>query len=140
VRSSDISDFVLGYAQTVCYHRAQLVTTACRSCFRFLFQNGELQADLAPFAPAAADWRLSTVPKYLTPRAGQTLPSNLMASTGGPARSSFAARVCCTTGCRCLWIGELNFDLPGNTMRLHANAVIVAGNRLAFDDGLAGRG
>jgi integrase len=31
------------------------------------FQNGELQADLASSVPAVADWRLSTVPKYLLP-------------------------------------------------------------------------
>jgi len=43
------------------------MTTAFRSFFRFLFQNGDLQADLASSVPAVADWRLSTVPKYLLP-------------------------------------------------------------------------
>jgi integrase/recombinase XerD len=42
------------------------MTTAFRSFFRFLFQKGELQADLAASVPTVADWRLSTVPKYLT--------------------------------------------------------------------------
>src|SRR6266576_1346779 len=45
--------------------RAQLMTTAFRSFFRFLFQKGELQADLAASVPTVADWRLATVPKYL---------------------------------------------------------------------------
>ena len=36
------------------------------SFFRFLFQKGELQADLAASVPTVADWRLSTVPKFLT--------------------------------------------------------------------------
>jgi site-specific recombinase XerD len=67
VRSSDISAFVLRHAKTMSCRRAQLMTTAFRSFFRFLFQNGELQADLAPSVPAVADWRLSTVPKYLIP-------------------------------------------------------------------------
>ena len=67
VRSCDISAFVLRHAHTMSCGRAQLMTTAFRSFFRFLFQNGELQADLAPSVPAVADWRLSTVPKYLTP-------------------------------------------------------------------------
>ncbi len=48
--------------------RAQLVTTAFRSFFRFLFQKGELQTNLAASVPTVADWRLSTVPKYLTRR------------------------------------------------------------------------
>jgi site-specific recombinase XerC len=43
------------------------MTTAFRSFFRFLFQNGELQSDLAASVPAVADWRLSNVPKYLNP-------------------------------------------------------------------------
>jgi len=43
------------------------MTTAFRSFFRFLFQTGELQADLVPAVPTVADWRLSTVPKYLMP-------------------------------------------------------------------------
>lgn len=67
VRSCDISAFVLRRAHTMSCGRAQLMTTAFRSFFRFLFQNGELQADLASCVPAVADWRLSTVPKYLTP-------------------------------------------------------------------------
>jgi len=67
VRSSDISAFVLRHAQTMSCRRAQLMTTAFRSFFRFLFQNGELPADLTPSVPAVADWRSSTVPKYLIP-------------------------------------------------------------------------
>ena len=42
------------------------MTTAFRSFFRFLFQKGELQTDLAASVPTVADWRLSTVPKFLT--------------------------------------------------------------------------
>jgi len=47
--------------------RAQLMTTALRSFLRFLFCNGELKTDLAACVPTVADWRLSTVPKYLAP-------------------------------------------------------------------------
>jgi len=43
------------------------MTTAFRSFFRYLFQKGELQANLAAAVPTVADWRLSTVPKYLAP-------------------------------------------------------------------------
>jgi integrase/recombinase XerD len=67
VRSSDISAFVLRHAPSMSCRRAQLMTTAFRSFFRFLFQNGKLQADLASSVPKVADWRLSTVPKYLVP-------------------------------------------------------------------------
>jgi site-specific recombinase XerD len=67
VRSSDISAFVLRHAPTMARRRVQLMATAFRSFFRFLFQSGELQANLAAAVPRVADWCLSTVPKYLIP-------------------------------------------------------------------------
>lgn len=67
VRPSDISGFVLRHARSMNCRRAQLMTSAFRSFFRFLFQHGELRVDLAPSVPTVADWRLSIIPKYLTP-------------------------------------------------------------------------
>ncbi len=67
VQPSDISDFVLQHGPSMSIGRAQLMTSAFRSFFRYLFQGGELQADLAASVPTVADWRLSTVPKYLAP-------------------------------------------------------------------------
>lgn len=66
LKASDISDFVLRYTRGRVVKRAQLMTTAFRSFFRFLFQKGELGADLAAAVPTVANWRLSTVPKYLS--------------------------------------------------------------------------
>jgi integrase/recombinase XerD len=67
LKAADISAFVLRHAPTMGCRRAQLMTTAFRSFFRFLFQSGELQADLAGSVPTVADWRLATVPKHLQP-------------------------------------------------------------------------
>jgi site-specific recombinase XerC len=67
IEASDISDFVLRRGRTMGVGTAQIMTTAFRSFFRYLFQKGELQADLAACVPAVAAWRLSTVPKYVTP-------------------------------------------------------------------------
>jgi integrase len=69
LRASDISDFVLRCCRGMSVGTAQIMTTAFRSFFRFLFQKGELQANLAACIPSVADRRLSTVPKYLTPEA-----------------------------------------------------------------------
>ena len=66
VRPCDISGFILRHARTMSCRRAQLMTSAFRSFFRFLFQRGELQVDLAPSIPTVADWRLSTLPRYIT--------------------------------------------------------------------------
>jgi site-specific recombinase XerD len=68
VKPSDISNFVLRHAHAMAVKRAQLMTTAFRSFFRYLFQKEELQADLAASVPTVANWQLSTVPKYLAPK------------------------------------------------------------------------
>ncbi len=68
VKASDISDFILRHAPSMTAPRAQTMTSAFRSFFRFLFQKGELQANLAASVPTVANWRLSTVPKYLAPK------------------------------------------------------------------------
>src|SRR6202451_4168719 len=67
VRSSEVSDFILRQAPTMSPRRAQLVTAAFRSFFRFLFQDGDLQVNLALSVPSVADRRLATIPKYLSP-------------------------------------------------------------------------
>ncbi|MGA7951270.1 MAG: tyrosine-type recombinase/integrase [Thiobacillaceae bacterium] len=66
INSSDISNFVLRHGPGMSVGRAQLMTTAFRSFFRYLFQGGELQTDLAAAVPTVANWRLASVPKYLT--------------------------------------------------------------------------
>jgi site-specific recombinase XerD len=68
LKASDVSDFILQHASSMATRRAQTMTSAFRSFFRFLFQKGELQVDLVGSVPTVANWRLSTVPKYLTPR------------------------------------------------------------------------
>jgi integrase/recombinase XerD len=67
VKASDISDFVLRHSPSMGIKTAQLMTTAFRSFLRYLFQKGKIQADLVASAATVADWRLATVPKYLTP-------------------------------------------------------------------------
>jgi integrase len=43
------------------------MATALRSFFRFLFQHGQTDGDLARAIPTVPGWRLAEVPKYLTP-------------------------------------------------------------------------
>ena len=47
--------------------RAQLITTALRSFFRFLYERGEIPTDLAASVLTVANWRLSDLPKFLEP-------------------------------------------------------------------------
>jgi site-specific recombinase XerD len=65
LRESDVTEFVLRWIRSHSPGRARLLVTALRSFFRFLLEHGEIDLDLAATVPTVADWRLSTVPKYL---------------------------------------------------------------------------
>lgn len=67
VGPSDISSFMLQHTPPMSPGRAQLMVTAVRSFFRFLLQGGDIDVDLAASVPTVAHWRLSSVPKHLTP-------------------------------------------------------------------------
>lgn len=65
LKSPDISTYILAHAHSQSVKRAQLMVTALRSFFRFLLLSAKIQVDLAACVPTVADWRLSSVPKYL---------------------------------------------------------------------------
>jgi site-specific recombinase XerD len=58
------------------------MVSALRSFFRFLLQRGEIATDLAACVPAVADWRLSTIPKYLGAEEVERLLSSCDRCTG----------------------------------------------------------
>jgi site-specific recombinase XerD len=66
LRGADIPPFVLARARCQSLKRAQLMVSALRSFLRFLFQEAKIAVDLAACVPSIADWRLSSVPKFLT--------------------------------------------------------------------------
>lgn len=66
LRASDVSSFILRHAHSRSLRWVQVMTTALRSFFRFLFQYDEIDIDLAPSVLSVADWRLSTIPRHLT--------------------------------------------------------------------------
>ena len=68
LKASDISNFVLRHCRNISIKRAQVMTTAFRSFFRYLFQKGDIGTNLAASVPGVPDWRQATVPKYLTPK------------------------------------------------------------------------
>ncbi len=63
----DAHRFILRHARRVSRSRAQLMVTALRSFFRFLYQRGDITSDLASALPSVANWRLSHLPKSLLP-------------------------------------------------------------------------
>ena len=65
VSASDVATFVRRHARAASPGRAQLMTTALRALFRFLFHAGELAVDLSVVVPTVPDWRLATLPRSL---------------------------------------------------------------------------
>src|SRR5205823_3393970 len=63
----DIARFLLRHARSGSPKVAKLMVTALRSFFRFLFQHGQTESDLAGAIPTVPEWRLAEVPKYLEP-------------------------------------------------------------------------
>jgi site-specific recombinase XerD len=64
---STITSFVIRHARTMSPRYAQGIVSALRSICRFLQQRGTIDRDLAAALPSVSDWRLATIPKYLTP-------------------------------------------------------------------------
>lgn len=69
----DIENFLLRHAHDRTPKVAQLMVTAMRSFFRFLFRYGETERDLSAAVPTVPTWRLAEVPKYLKPDQLQSL-------------------------------------------------------------------
>jgi site-specific recombinase XerD len=63
---NDISRFLLRHARSDSASGTKLMVPALRSFFRFLFQHGKTESDLAGAVPTVPSWRLAEVPRYLT--------------------------------------------------------------------------
>jgi site-specific recombinase XerD len=62
-----ITTFVVRQTPAMSPRCAQFMGTALRSLFQFLLQRGAIDRDLAGCVPRISDWRLATIPKYLSP-------------------------------------------------------------------------
>lgn len=76
IDASDVTQFVLRYARTMGCRRAQLMTSALRGFFRFLYFRGDIASDLASSVPTVADWKMSELPKSLEPEEVERLLQN----------------------------------------------------------------
>lgn len=76
IDASDVTQFVVRYARTMSCRRAQLMTSALRGFFRFLYFRGDIGSDLASSVPTVADWKMSELPKSLEPEEVERLLQN----------------------------------------------------------------
>ena len=129
LKASDISDFILRHTPGMDVRRAQLMTTAFRSFFRFLFQKGELQADLAASVPTVANWRLSTVPKYLAPKEVKRVLKSCNRRTGVGRRDYAILLLLARLGLRAGEVVALQLE----DVNWRAGEILVRGKGLVHD-------
>ena len=67
LHAQDVLRFVKEEAPHLSPKRAGLMVTALRSFFRYLRHRGDITTDLAACVPTIANWRLSSLPKFLQP-------------------------------------------------------------------------
>jgi site-specific recombinase XerD len=65
--SRQIREFVRNAADSSSPRYAQLITSALRSLLRFLYIDEKISHDLSLCVPTVAEWKLSTLPKFLEP-------------------------------------------------------------------------
>ncbi len=65
--AADVHDFLLARVARLAPKRAQYLGSALRSFLRFLFMRGETRTDLALAVLTVRRWRVSTVPRYMSP-------------------------------------------------------------------------
>lgn len=66
VRVQDVRAFLLARVRHMAPKRGQLMGCALRSFLRFLFLRGETGVDFALAVPTVRQWRLSSVPRYIS--------------------------------------------------------------------------
>lgn len=67
LKASDVIRFIRKQARQLHPKRAGLMVSALRSFFRFLRHRGDITTDLAACVPPIANWKFSTLPKFLPP-------------------------------------------------------------------------
>lgn len=110
LRGSDIPPFVLAQARCQSLKRAQLTVTALRSFLRFLFQEAKIEVDLAAGVPSVANWRLSSVPKFLTEEEVQRLLDGCDRTTAAGRRDYAVLILLARLGLRASEVVALDID------------------------------
>ena len=106
----DIARFLLRHARSGTPKVARLMATALRSFFRFLFQDGQTDSDLAGAIPAVPEWRLAEVPKYLEPEEVERVLRACQGDTAGARRDHAILLLLARLGLRASEVIALELD------------------------------
>lgn len=108
--SQDISGFIIRYAHTMSPSSAQLMVTALRSFLRFLYQQGEIDTNLAAAVPTVAKWRFTELPKFLKPEETERLLQSCAQNTMIGKRDYAVLLLLSRLGLRAGEIVHMNLD------------------------------
>lgn|SRR5208283_4611684 len=106
----DIPGFILRHAKRVGSRHVQIITTALRSLFRFLYGRGMISMDLAASVPSVANWRLSGLPKFLEPEQVERLLETCNRATCSGRRDYAILLLLARLGLRAGEVVHMEFD------------------------------
>ena len=106
----DITGFILRHSNRVSPRRAQLVTGALRSFFRFLYERGKITTDLAASVPKVANWQQSTLPKFLEPEHVELLIKSCNRATPAGRRDYAVLLLLARLGLRAGEVAHMELD------------------------------
>jgi integrase/recombinase XerD len=129
VEASDISAFVLRHGRSRSVKSTQLMTTALRSFFRYVFERGKLRADLAASVPAVSIPRLFSVPRYMSPEGVECVLKGCNCRTAIGRRDYAILLLLARLGLRAGEVAALQLD----DINWRAGEILVRGKGLLHD-------
>jgi site-specific recombinase XerD len=110
LNAKDVIRFVQKQAPRLNPKRAGLMVSALRCFFRYLRHRGDIENDLAACVPSIANWRFSTLPKFLQPHQVQEVLRQCDCRTAHGRRDYAILLLLARLGLRACEIVSLNLD------------------------------
>lgn len=108
--AQDVTGFMLQQARRYSTGHTQLIASALRSFFRFLFQQAMITTDLAQCVPTPARRRLSTLPKFINAEDVERLLHSVDQQTPKGRRNYAVLQLLARLGLRAGEVAILNLD------------------------------
>jgi site-specific recombinase XerD len=105
-----ITEFICKAARCVSPRYAQLMTCALRSLLRFLYIDGKISNDLSLCVPSVAEWKLSTLPKFLEPAQVEALLAAIVPEAEIQKRDHAILLLLARLGLRACEIAKMELD------------------------------
>ena len=106
----DVNRFIVRHSQGFARSHAKRLATALRSFLRHLHQRGDIAADLAGAIPPITNWRLSELPKSLSPEKVESVLASCDRSTATGRRDHAVLLVLARLGLRAGEVAALTLD------------------------------